>query len=394
MIQSTASAASSTTTTTTAVKHEDNSTATTTTNPLVKHWRSCTHVLHRAILAFVVGISLRAARYPKRCIAVVSIISLAMMGIGLATNFELALDDERIFAPDGCRPREHFSFIDSVAGYPTPHRPLLLVVHAHGDNVLGYEGMRRMFEATTLVRQLETYPHVCGSSSINNEQEDCRILGPTRYWYHNQTLFDEETQGSDDTVQDMLSQDTFAGGVPAAHSYFLGNLERATQFNFDVTSDNLTATTTQGGKITYAESYLTGFELPNLEASENPFGLATMDFETMALEALLDLREEWANEEPAQPFRLEVYTPRSVPDEMTRAVASDLPLLPLVFTIMALFTCLVFFRRDQVQSRALLGIGSVVTIVCSIMTGFGFSFILGLPFTNLTQVLPFVIFGT
>lgn len=395
---------------------------------LVEGWKTATARLHRGILACVVGLATRSARNPKRTIGLIAVLSLTILGVGFATNFELALDDEVQFAPTDCRPREHFEWYGQTEGYPTATRPLLMIVHADGQNVMGYAGMQRVFQATQLIRTLPGYYQMCGGG-------DCRILGPTRYWDDNATIFEADFEGltpaqSDQQVFDVLSQDTFADAdssspgaipIPAAHSFFMGHLERENVYVIDVfgdddDNDNSTSVDTgfnndidtQEGRIIYAESYIITMELPDVtfdvttvndDGSNSTTTMTTFEWEILANEALLDLREEWADQQQMKDgdvhFLMDFYTKRSVPDEMGRAVATDLPLLPLVFAIMSIFTCLVFARfHHRVQSRALLGIGSVVTIVCSIMTGFGLAFIIGLPFTNLTQVLPFVIFGT
>lgn len=60
---------------------------------------------------------------------------------------------------------------------------------------------------------------------------------------------------------------------------------------------------------------------------------------------------------------------------------------------MSIFCCIVFFKRDKVRSRTLLGFNAVVAVFLSIVSGFGLLFICGVPFTSMTQILPFVIFG-
>jgi len=60
---------------------------------------------------------------------------------------------------------------------------------------------------------------------------------------------------------------------------------------------------------------------------------------------------------------------------------------------MSIFAAFVFMKRDKVQSRSLLGFGAVVGVFMSIMTGYGFMFICGVPFTSITQILPFIMFG-
>ena len=76
-----------------------------------------------------------------------------------------------------------------------------------------------------------------------------------------------------------------------------------------------------------------------------------------------------------------------------RAIVEDIPLIPIVFIIMSVFTALVFFKRDKVQSRSLLGFGAVVAVLLSLLSGYGLLFIIGIAFTSMTQILPFVIFG-
>jgi len=60
---------------------------------------------------------------------------------------------------------------------------------------------------------------------------------------------------------------------------------------------------------------------------------------------------------------------------------------------MAVFTCSVFFKRDKVQSRTLLGFNAVVAVLLSIMTGHGLMFCIGVPYGNLTPLIPFIMLG-
>jgi uncharacterized BrkB/YihY/UPF0761 family membrane protein len=61
----------------------------------------------------------------------------------------------------------------------------------------------------------------------------------------------------------------------------------------------------------------------------------------------------------------------------TRAIVDDIPLVPIVFVVMAIFTSLIFWKKDKVQSRSLLGFGAVVTVLLSIMSGYGLQFLIG-----------------
>ena len=113
--------------------------------------------------------------------------------------------------------------------------------------------------------------------------------------------------------------------------------------------------------------------------------------------------------------------------EYERALMMDMPLVPLTFYVMLLFTCTVFHRlglstgkspTGVEPSRYSLGILSTFTIGMSLLsgkfsiesglfsslpltervhatlgTGYGLMFIIGVPFTNLSQMVPFIILG-
>jgi hypothetical protein len=64
-------------------------------------------------------------------------------------------------------------------------------------------------------------------------------------------------------------------------------------------------------------------------------------------------------------------------DRFERALVNDIPLVPIVFIVMAIFTSLIFWKKDKVQSRSLLGFCAVVTVLLSIMSGYGLLFLIG-----------------
>ncbi|CAB9506450.1 Pick C1-like protein 1 [Seminavis robusta] len=340
----------------------------------VSCWKRATGFLHLGITNSVIAFSLLAARNPKRCIGLVCLLSIALITTGVYTNMEVSTDDEQVYAPVKSLLRDRYKWVDET--YPVFWRPLMMIVHANGDNVMTYEAMRRLMEATNQVQALDRYETMCAGSDGTNS--GCGIPGPTRFWQHNMTLFEKQTQGSDEVVMQTLSQE-FLDGVPFPHSLFIGNIQRE-----EITGK-------EGGNatalITSAQSLFTMIEFPYWPNGES------QEFELEMINLLKPMKDDWAAQGEDQPYRLEFYALRTLPDELTRAIESDIPLIPCVFAVMAAFTCMVFCRRDVIQSRALLGIGSVVTILLSIMSGFGLMFIIGLPFTSMTTILPFAIFG-
>ena len=88
------------------------------------------------------------------------------------------------------------------------------------------------------------------------------------------------------------------------------------------------------------------------------------------------------------------YLHRSFGQEFFRSLLTDIPLIPVAFGLMSVFAAAIFARRgDCVQSQALLGFGLVAGVLCAILSGFGICFIIGIPFTSLTTILPFIIVG-
>ena len=170
-----------------------------------------------------------------------------------------------------------------------------------------HEAMRRLFEANMMVQQLEGYDQICPPTTTTGgsggQDKECVLLGPTRYWHNNVTYFEALTSGSDTNLINTVSRDNVPGGTKFPHSIFFGNLARE-QTSF---SGNQSV-------ITFAQSISSMMEYPGQGNEEMEL------FEKRVIRAALQLRESWRLEEPEQPYRLDFYMTRSVPEELTRYV--------------------------------------------------------------------------
>lgn len=72
-------------------------------------------------------------------------------------------------------------------------------------------------------------------------------------------------------------------------------------------------------------------------------------------------------------------------------ILNDIVYVPLGFIIMTLFAALVF--RSSTRRQGLLAVGAVASVLLAMMTSFGMMFIIGVPMTSVTQILPFVTIG-
>ena len=237
--------------------------------------------------------------------------------------------------------------------------------------------MKRVFEVLQLFQGTPGYTTIClagvyDTAPGRERHKTCRIHAATRFWWHNSKLFDDQVT-SDEELKEILSADEYPLGTPVGdHDFILGNYKVIPRSNtasegnsslWNITNNHATFDTgnENGTLLISAQSYIIRIELPVID-------IETSAFEDLVTKELLSLRQEWEND-PDNPVRLELFTFRSIPNEFLRAIFLDLPLYPAVFFIMVGFSSLVFYRRDPVQSRCLLGFGSVCTIGLSLLTG-------------------------
>jgi len=89
-----------------------------------------------------------------------------------------------------------------------------------------------------------------------------------------------------------------------------------------------------------------------------------------------------------------VQAQRSQDDELNRTVRADIPLFAIAFVVMATF-CSLFLGKTAswTQSRRLLGQVEFFLVLFGCIAGYGTSMLIGVPFTVLQQILPFILVG-
>ena len=101
-------------------------------------------------------------------------------------------------------------------------------------------------------------------------------------------------------------------------------------------------------------------------------------------------------QEPSSEGLIYLQTFRSLDDELLRAVSGDIVLFALTMNIMCTFCCIILGRTCGgrcVSSRFLLGTGGIGLVMFGMLAGYGLSAGLGFAFTQLQQVLPFILIG-
>jgi Niemann-Pick C1 protein len=90
---------------------------------------------------------------------------------------------------------------------------------------------------------------------------------------------------------------------------------------------------------------------------------------------------------------------RSLDDELLRAVSGDIPLFSLTMILMCSFCCIVLGKSGSgsgskwISSRILLANGGIGLVMFAMIGGYGLCAGLGFEFTQLQQILPFILIG-
>eukprot|EP00934_Nitzschia_sp_Nitz4_P003895 Nitzschia sp. Nitz4//scaffold242_size29646//22986//25981//NITZ4_008053-RA/size29646-processed-gene-0.14-mRNA-1//1//CDS//3329543821//3885//frame0 len=350
---------------------EEDSEQKTSSNTCANAWAAFIGKLHAPIVAMLVHMSRYAATNPKRTLATIVPMSLLIVVLGMVTNFNIDVNEDTLWSPIGSYPVAHMNWINDQSGFPAYPRYFQLTVHADGQDVVSIEGVNRMFTVLDTLMDTPGYDELClaGTVPLPDGTMTCTISSPSAFWNHSLEIFQEQVQEEQD-INIAFSSEFYPDGAPVDLPGVLGH----------VTYDS-------DGIVESAPIYIMRFDLPREDDETD-----AEDFEEVVLDKLGRIRQAWENES-GNPFRLEYFADRSFSDEFERAIVKDIPLVPVVFIIMSIFTSMVFFKRDLVQSRTVVGFGAVCSVLLAIMTGYGLLFIFGVPFTSMTQILPFIMFG-
>lgn len=336
---------------------------------MADRWASLVNTTRYPILLFLHPLTQCSARNPW--ITVVTVIALAfgVFVVGFTTSFHLEVRDAVLWTPQGSKPSQHRVWIEEKSNFPKPPRVALLFFHEDGANLVNnvQENLRRVFEAVDTVQKQQTFRDIC---EFGERKELCQLLGVADFWYDNSTLFEQDmkAQSAQDTIA-AISSKYFPDGTPFYDDKVFGKLQRS--------NDSL---------LESFQSLSVKFEFPPTDEVK--------EFESDIIDSILALQDQWSQEsDAASNLKVEVFCGRSFSDEFQRGIVEDIPLVPLVFVVMSIFTCCVFAQGNKVLSQSLLGFGAVVSVLLSILTGNGIGFLLGIPFTSMTQILPFIVFG-
>jgi Niemann-Pick C1 protein len=387
------------------------------TRSFADKWVQCVEAIHRPIKRVLFFITHYAAVYPVTCIIMTILFSITILATGYYTNFVVESDQNLLWKPIGSLAEKHGLWVSEGWGgsmdrfidlnataqqilaetmvpsvVPTKEKEeeeeeigvfiVGVLIHNQGDNVVSLEGVARLFEAHDLVRETHNYPEFCaryGDMSPCPAEEyngvcalagipygadaprTCSVYGATGYFLHDSNFFHATTH-TNEQVQEAMARDVFPGELSRFQTKNVIGYPQ-----FDQTNSS----------VVFGKSLSVIYLIPVPEG-----GMALAE---ELVDRLLTRQAQWASD-PENTFRLYPFSTSSFAGEFQRGIVKDIPLVPLAFIIMSLFTCLVFYRHNSVHSRSILGFGAVACVLLSIMAGYGLLFCCGVKFTSLTQV--------
>ncbi|CAB9518964.1 Patched domain-containing protein 3 [Seminavis robusta] len=363
--------------------------------PVCKSWTHLTEgIVHRGIRKFNVGLGTYAAQYPRLCILLITLFSFGIVSVGFFTNFVLVFSHDDIFTPMHSRPKLHSDWIRTKSNFPDTN-DFVFIIHANGEDVMNVDAIRRLFFALDTYRNGTGYKEICAQShylDVIDNEPDCWIWSATNFWHHNVTEF-EEAINTDEEVVRALSQKRFQDGAPVFQEALFGKFKSVNQtFVYNAIANEIFYYHHKQEYLTYVPNYVVNIGMPEIDDSYY--------YQERLLDVFNEIRNEWKQQTPEENphgVQLEFFCGYAYELEYARALYKDFYLVPVIFFVMLGFTCFIFHQYGSQQvnapTRATIGLASVVTIGMSMMSGFGLMFCLGVPFTNITLMAPFIILG-
>jgi len=243
----------------------------------------------------------------------------------------------------------------------------LIITAKDGGNVLELEQMREVFQVADDVRALvdgngKVFADFCVLS-----QNLCFNAGVLRY-IGNTSDFNETIESTADVLS-AINAERYPDGADAYPSDSLGGIQR-----------------NASGSVISAAALRVDFilRLDNADEELKNWELSVTELFT----------ENHLSKQKYSTVNVFVNAKRSQDDELSRTVQADIPLFAVAFVLMATF-CAIFLGKaaSWTQSRRLLGAVEFYLVLFGCIAGYGTAMLLGVPFTVLQQILPFILVG-
>ena len=252
-------------------------------------WTKAINALRKPIydvLHFVTDLS---ARNPGYTISLVIFLSIALLIVGLVTNFRMDSDEDMLWTPRDSPAVKHRKWIDDHSGFPEEPRAFFLFFHHNGANIISEGNVFRVFEALDVVRELPHYDEMCLKSDFLDEDgiPICRIFGVTQFWNDDATKLAKESD-----IIGKMSNLTFSDG---------SQVNEKSIFGYAVRNDE--------GRLQSAQSFMQIVYFSGTDLAE--------DLEGDAVGKIVELDKKWQKNSSIN-LRVEVAAHSSFQEELVK----------------------------------------------------------------------------
>ncbi|GBG29778.1 Niemann-Pick C1 protein [Hondaea fermentalgiana] len=241
---------------------------------------------------------------------------------------------------------------------------ILIITSKEGSNVLTFDAMSEVLALHEELLAISTPTGNYGLEDlcVKTASNACNFQGPPRFWNFSAASF-ANSETSDATVQSTSSASSYPNGDVVLHKIDFGKFENVSGL-----------ASAQAIRILYPL-------IPEIDGSED----APFEWEDQFLEI--------AQEERVH-ITVAVSAARSLDEELASSTGQDIHIMAIAYVVMIVFASLTLGRMcGRTNGRALLATSDIFVIIFSAGAGYGLSALIGIPFTSLTQILPFVLVG-
>mmetsp|Transcript_1727 Transcript_1727/g.7525 ORF Transcript_1727/g.7525 Transcript_1727/m.7525 type:complete len:898 (-) Transcript_1727:418-3111(-) len=312
----------------------------------------------------------RVAEQPKLTIFLILLLT-GLLGVGWL-RLDVEEREDRLFTSQDSEAQDDRDFVDDNFGASVR----FVTMFYTGDSSVNFLDSR-----AAILDMFDFYEDVELNDVVDNgdlrdlciisESGECAKESVLAFWQYNRTTFLED----DDwvvTMSQVDQEDPFALSGQLEVDNVMGTFER------DETG-NLTSVRAFRFEWTIEENLVTdGREEsdPEAEDFEEDFHDYTKDFDESVDNAAMTSLTTWRYDQV-----------------ISETFANDGQLTAIAYVILTIYACIVMSSRSKLYSRSVLGLAAVFTVGCSVVSGFGLCFAIGIPFSLVVNSVIFVMLG-
>ncbi|CAN0213748.1 unnamed protein product, partial [Ectocarpus sp. 6 AP-2014] len=314
-----------------------------------------------------------------------NLVFVALCSIGFV-NFTIVTDGEVLWVPANSLSKQHELIILDYFDEGSDYALLLLESAVEGGNVLTKASVDLLWDLNSRVMLVETesgntYTDLCTTDA---DGVTCKqpFRGVTRFWGNDFDTY-EASVTSDADVLAAINVETYPDGQAVSLGAVFGN-----SWTYDAT----------GSSVVSAGVFMQSYEL-ELTANDDEEFWEVRQWESLfheLVEGIMEGQEDGGgNDDVGAVFNLRYFTGRSIDDALAASVSGETFLFGITYTTMIVFITVILGKCGEgpVRRRSWLGVAGVGFIISAGVAAYGLNSAFGVPFTTLSQVLPFILVG-